>query len=138
MKKIWLLTTLLIGSLLLTGCNKTTVENPAIIDDCVTVDWEDSCAVDIDEPAVEEPEFTWYYFIAETPASNPVSTSFSISDPWNTPLRTWMILNMPITGFNNWDIVKVYYWRDYEELEKFTDFHIFILQEEHQNRIRQK
>ena len=77
----------------------------------------------LENQIIEEPEFTWYYFIAETPASNPVSTSFSISDPWNTPLRTWMVLNMPITGFNNWDIVKVYYWRDYEELEKFTDFH---------------
>ena len=102
MKKIWLLTTLLVGGLLLTGCNKSIEENTIII---------------------EEPEFTWYYFIAETPASDPISTNFSISDPWNTPLRTWMVLNMPITGFNNWDIVKVYYWRDYEELEKFTDFH---------------
>jgi hypothetical protein len=54
MKNFWLLTTLLIGSLLLTGCNKT-VQNPEIIDDCVTVDWEDSCAVDIDEPVIEEP-----------------------------------------------------------------------------------
>ena len=55
MKKIWLLTTLLVAGLLLTGCNKTTVENPEIIDDCVTVDWEDSCIADIDEPVVEEP-----------------------------------------------------------------------------------
>ena len=54
MKKIWVLTTLLVGGLLLTGCNKTTVENPEIIDDCVTVDWEDSCVADIDEPVVEE------------------------------------------------------------------------------------
>ena len=54
MKKFWLLTTLLIGSLLLTGCNKT-VENPEIIDDCVTVDWEDSCVSDINEPVVDEP-----------------------------------------------------------------------------------
>ena len=30
-------------------------KNPEIIDDCVTVDWEDSCAIDIDEPVVEEP-----------------------------------------------------------------------------------
>ena len=68
MKKIWILTTLLIGSLLLTGCNKTIVENPEIIDDCVTVDWEDTCGVDIDEPVVEktlEPayqilDWTWY------------------------------------------------------------------------------
>ena len=64
MKKIWLLTTLLIGGLLLTGCNKT-IENPEIIDDCVTVDWEDTCAVDIEEPVVEEPtydilDWTWY------------------------------------------------------------------------------
>ena len=65
MKKIWLLTTLLVAGLLLTGCNKIVIENPEIIDDCVTVDWEDSCAVDIDEPIVEEPtydilDWTWY------------------------------------------------------------------------------
>lgn len=91
------------------------------IKSCDIPSWKDPTC--IKEQKIAEPEFTWYYFIAETPASNPVSTSFSISDPWNTPLRTWMVLNMPITGFNNWDIVKVYYWRDYEELEKFTDFH---------------
>ena len=33
MKKIWLLTTLLIGSLLLTGCNKTVEQNPEIKND---------------------------------------------------------------------------------------------------------
>ena len=33
MKKIGLLTTLLISGLLLTGCNKTVVENPEIIND---------------------------------------------------------------------------------------------------------
>jgi hypothetical protein len=33
MKKIWLLATLLVGSLLLTGCNKTVVEN--CWDDCI-------------------------------------------------------------------------------------------------------
>ena len=64
MKKIWLLTTLLTIVLLFAGCNKT-VQNPEIIDDCVTIDWEDGCAVDIDEPVVEEPtyeilEWTWY------------------------------------------------------------------------------
>ena len=91
------------------------------IKSCDIPSWKESHC--INEQKIAEPEFTWYYFIAETPASNPVDTSFSISDPWNTPLRTWMVLNMPITGFNNWDIVKVYYWRDYEELEKFTDFH---------------
>ena len=52
MKKIWLLTTLLTTVLLFAGCNKT-VQNPEIIDDCVTIDWEDSCAVDIDETVVE-------------------------------------------------------------------------------------
>ena len=57
MKKIWFLTTLLIGGLLLTGCNKTVIENPEIIDDCVTVDWEDSCVADIDEPVVKEPTY---------------------------------------------------------------------------------
>ncbi len=65
MKKFCVLTTLLVGGLLLTGCNKT-IENPEIIDDCVTVDWEDTCAVDdIEEPVVEEPtydilDWTWY------------------------------------------------------------------------------
>ena len=197
MKNFWLIISLLFSGLLLTGCNKTVVEN--CWDDCINesdIDvlehrcmeyvnkalfdnieetpnptaqyfydnswsmeytftdaefswtyywikwyvkaWDKSqnfiCNIytgwwlhDLyfynDKSNNEEPEFTWYYFIAETPTSNPVSTSFSISDPWNTPLRTWMVLNMPITGFNNWDIVKVYYWRDYEELEKFTDFH---------------
>ena len=35
MKKIWLLTNLLVVGLLLTGCNKTVVEDPEIIGDCV-------------------------------------------------------------------------------------------------------
>ena len=56
MKKIWLLTTLLVAGLLLTGCNKTIVENPEIIDDCVIEDWEDACIADIEEPVDEEPE----------------------------------------------------------------------------------
>jgi len=51
MKKIWLLTTLLIGSLLLTGCNKT-VENHEIIDDCVIEEWNETCIAD---PIIEEP-----------------------------------------------------------------------------------
>ena len=55
MKKFWLLTTLLVAWLLLTGCNKTVVENPEIIDDCITVDWEYKCAVDTEEPIVDEP-----------------------------------------------------------------------------------
>jgi len=55
MKKFWLLTTLLVAWLLLTGCNKTAVENPEIIDDCITVDWEYKCAVDTEEPIVDEP-----------------------------------------------------------------------------------
>ena len=53
MQKFWLLTTLLIGSLLLTGCNKT-IQNPEIIENNCTID--DSCLVDIDEPIIEEPE----------------------------------------------------------------------------------
>ena len=55
MKKIWLLTSLLVAWLLLTWCNKTIVENPEIIDDCVIEDWEDACIADIEEPVVEEP-----------------------------------------------------------------------------------
>ena len=51
MKKIWLLTTLLIGSLLLTGCNKT-VENSEIIENDCSVDG--SCLVEVDEPTIEE------------------------------------------------------------------------------------
>lgn len=52
MRKIWLLTTLLFGGLLLTGCTTNTTENPEIIDDCVL---GDSCAVE--EPlAIDEPE----------------------------------------------------------------------------------
>lgn len=47
MKKFWLLTTLLIGWLLLTGCNNSVVENPEVIDSCTS---GDSCTIDIDEP----------------------------------------------------------------------------------------
>ena len=43
MKKIWLLATLLIAWLLLTGCNKTVVENPEIIDDYEVPDDFDWC-----------------------------------------------------------------------------------------------
>jgi hypothetical protein len=38
MKKFGLFSVLLVGGLLLTGCNKTVEQNPEIIDDCVTVD----------------------------------------------------------------------------------------------------
>lgn len=51
MKKFWLLTTLLIGGLLLTGCNKT-VENPEIIENDCYVDG--SCLVEVNEPTIEE------------------------------------------------------------------------------------
>jgi hypothetical protein len=61
MKKIWILSLLWI-CLLFTGCFEKVQDcisweaacTREIIDDCVTVDWEDSCAVDIDEPVVEE------------------------------------------------------------------------------------
>ena len=56
MKKIWLLTTLIVGSLLLTGCNDF-VENSEVVDECIIQNWEDGCAVDIDEPVVEEPTY---------------------------------------------------------------------------------
>ena len=62
MKKIRLLSTILISSLLLTGCNKTVIENHEIIDDCVTVDWEDSCISDINEPVVDKPISCNRYF----------------------------------------------------------------------------
>ena len=62
MKKIWLLSLLWI-CLLFTGCFEKVQDcisweatcTREIIDDCVTVDWKDSCAVDIDESVVEEP-----------------------------------------------------------------------------------
>ena len=65
MKKLWFLVSLVTCGILLTWCFKKVEQNPEIIDDCVTVDWEDSCAVDIDEPVDEEPtyeilEWTWY------------------------------------------------------------------------------
>ena len=46
MKKFWLLTALLIGGLLLTGCNKI-IQTPEIIDDCSI---DGSCLVEIEEP----------------------------------------------------------------------------------------
>lgn len=52
MKKIWLLTILFVGGLLLTGCNKP-LENIEIIDDCVIEEWDEGCAVDIDEPELD-------------------------------------------------------------------------------------
>jgi len=54
MKKFWLLIALLICGVLLTWCFEKVEQNPEIIDDCVTVDWEDKCAVDTEEPVVEE------------------------------------------------------------------------------------
>ena len=48
MKKLWLLITLLIGSLLLTGCNKT-VENPEITDYCEWVECKDSYPWNIED-----------------------------------------------------------------------------------------
>ena len=54
MKKLWFLVSLVTCGILLTWCFEKVEEIPEIIDDCVTVDWEDSCAVDIDEPVVEE------------------------------------------------------------------------------------
>lgn len=101
MRKIWFLFMLLFQVLLLMWCNSS-FKNAEFY---------------------PETEFSWYYFVAETPTSNVIDTSFFVTDPWNTPLATWIVLNMPITWFTNWDIVKVYYWRDYEELKAFTSSH---------------
>jgi len=54
MKKFWLLVSLVTCGILLTWCFKKVEQNPEIIDDCVTVDWEDKCSIDIEEPIVEE------------------------------------------------------------------------------------
>ena len=122
MKKIWLLTTLLVGGLLLTGCNKT-VENPEIIDDCVTVDWEDSCAVDIDEPVVEEStyeilEWTWYIWCPWW------------CEDWNdeeyvewylyqyTNPELWIRITTPINYMHSKDIFHIKYdWPLFEQYE---------------------
>lgn len=48
MKRFWLLTTLLIGGLLLTGCNKT-VENPEITDYCEWEECKDSYSWNIED-----------------------------------------------------------------------------------------
>ena len=48
MKKFWLLISLLTCGILLTWCFKKVEQNPEIIDDCVTVDWEDKCSIDIE------------------------------------------------------------------------------------------
>ena len=53
MKKIWLLTTLLVSGLLLTGCNKT-IESSEIIDDCAVEKWNETCIIDIENPTIEE------------------------------------------------------------------------------------
>lgn len=64
MKKIWLLITLLVAGLLLSWCfekvqdciwwEAACTKEIEVIDDCVTIDWEDSCVADIEEPVVEE------------------------------------------------------------------------------------
>lgn len=61
MKKIWLLTTLLVGSILLTGCNDF-VENSEIIDDCVIEDWcmQEPVVEEIWGPNYEILDWTWY------------------------------------------------------------------------------
>ncbi|PZM87594.1 MAG: hypothetical protein DLD55_00450 [candidate division SR1 bacterium] len=106
MRKFGLFFGLLIWSFLLSGCLNTT--------ETVTITATDEKA---------QSDFTGYYFTAATPTSTLIDTDFSVIDPGNTPLRTGMILMMPITGFINGDIVKVYYGRDYEELEKLAKFH---------------
>ena len=72
MKKIWLLTTLLVAGLLLSGCferdlpliqdclswDAACTKEIEVIDDCAIEDWEDGCAVDIDPEEVPE-DFDW-------------------------------------------------------------------------------
>jgi hypothetical protein len=58
MKKLGLLTTLLIGGLLLTGCNKTVVENPEIVEDDCSVDG--SCLVEVDESEIDNNDYIEY------------------------------------------------------------------------------
>lgn len=50
MKKYLFLFSLLTCGILLTWCFEKVEEIPEIIDDCITVDWEDKCTVDIEEP----------------------------------------------------------------------------------------
>ena len=97
MKKFGLFSVLLVGGLLLTGCNKTVEQNNEIIDDCVTVDWEDKCAVDTEEPIVEEtkinepeiltinPEIdnTWWEWTNTTESNNYYTYRANIVRTWN-------------------------------------------------------
>ena len=111
MKKIWLLTTLLAITLLFAGCFEKDIP---LESECSL--WE-SCEI------IQEDEYTWYYFIAGTPRSIPSMTEFMVIDPWNTLLHSGSIVSMPITWFENWDIVKIYYWWDNTELQKAYSRH---------------
>ena len=102
MKKIYLLLSLWIFSILLTWCF-TKIE----------VQWE----IETKNVQQEQSNYTGYYFIGATPRSSDFFTDLSVIDPWNTPLETWARLIMSVSWFENGDIVKVYFSWDIEEIK---------------------
>ncbi len=97
MKKLWFLALFLICGVLLTWCFEKVEQNPEIIDNCVTIDWEDKCAIDIEEPVVEEPEIkepeikkenseidnTWWEWINTSESNNYYTYRAKIVRTWN-------------------------------------------------------
>ncbi len=97
MKKLWFLVSLVTCGILLTWCFEKVEQNPEIIDDCVTVDWEDKCSIDIEEPVVEEPEIiepevkkanseidnTWWDWTNTSESNNYYTHRAKIVRTWN-------------------------------------------------------
>lgn len=135
MKKIWFLTTLLFGSLLLAGCTTTTVENHEIISDCTLDENAETCSINepvVDELGVDEPENS-----NNTKESNSLIIYFSPT--WNTKRIATFISEITEADITEIIPTKEYTdedrnWRN-EESRTFKEFKDSSIRPEIQNEI---
>lgn len=139
MKKIWLLVTLLISGLLLTGCNKT-VENPEIIENDCSIDG--SCLVEVDEPEIiNEPEIneprittinpeidnTWWDWTNTSESNNYYTYRAKVIQSWNCGNyrneEYWFHLNLPET----WNDCVLVHWQSINNETAKVEYEAFQL-----------
>ena len=110
MKKFWLLTTLLFGSLLFAGCNPS-MENPEIYveDDCLLSD-SSVCSAEVNEPNIEESNSLIIVF---SPTGNTKRMAWYISEL--TDIKVTEII--PVLPYTEDDLN----WRN-EESRTFKEF----------------
>lgn len=132
MKKIWFLTTLLIGGLLLTGCNKTVIENPQTDswEQFITYEKVDSWYIYKYETTIFEDEHI-YYPLTFSIFSEKLLSNSDIKIEINEDLdwKHWLLE----LKTSNWDFVDAF-WKDYHLISIWPDLTMYCQSSEKNNR----